>query len=163
MIKKFNEYKSDEKEFDVEDILNIRDIFRDEILDEVEMVDLSDKDWVNDDDSIHEIIPEFTGETFYAFYENKKLAMNKTFHSKVKGVAILIKFGRYIPGSTDIQSSENKTHTMFEKEKKLIKSIDSFRKRIRNMGFEFKIGVGEVGRYSESDPSDIVLYTININ
>ena len=65
---RFNENTS----FDEDDIQIIKDVFQSEIVDEVDMTDTSDRDWYEDDNSIHDIVPEFTGETFYAFFINQK-------------------------------------------------------------------------------------------
>lgn len=146
-----------------DDVMDIKDVFTFLISDEIDMEDLSDKDWHNDDDSIHDICPEFIGQSFFAFYEK----ISKSFPNyvdlkrdvgEIKGITILIKYG------TDIYESEYddvKTERSKVKEEKLKKCIKEFQKRIVDMGYGCKTGKF-LDAATEYGADTITMYIIEI-
>lgn len=172
MIKKFYQFLNESGGFmDVEwggvlskdNVMDIKDVFTFLISDEIDMEDLSDKYWHNDDDSIHDIYPEFTGQSFFAFYEKiSKSFCNYDLESdvdEIRGITILIKYG------TNIYESEydyTKSLMSKSKEEKLKKCIKEFQKRIVDMGYGCKTGKKLLDNTTEYRADTITMYIIEI-
>ena len=131
-------------------VLDVTDIFTDAILDEVDMTNLPSKNhYLQGEDNIHDVWPEFTGQTFYSIYMNYDLPENKQY------ITVVIKVGKYIhTGDSHLNVSDilNKIQV----------GISNFRKRLESIGLKSSTStVTEEEDYHPID--DVVIYTINIS
>jgi hypothetical protein len=131
-------------------VLEITDIFDDAILDEVEMTNLPSKNYyLHGEDNIHDVWPEFTGQTFYSIYKNFDIAENKQY------ITVVIKFAQYIQNSnTDINTKSILI--------KIQNGMSNFKLRLKSIGLVSKMNAF----YDEDDyhPIDeVIIYTINIS